>query len=111
MQELLDGGDIIGLVIDGLLTQGQSQSMADRRKQMDIHRSLFLTAAQSLSINGNALQRPGSRGFLQNALGPLPDLPIKSLLVETPKNGVERSHTRGFSILEPQSQREFSAIM
>src|SRR5206468_528029 len=83
----------------------------DRRKQMNIHSSLFLTAAQSLSINGNALQRAGRRGFLQNTLGPLPDLLIKSFLVQTPKDRVKRSNTRGFSVLEPQSQRQFGAIM
>src|SRR5436190_677244 len=111
MQELLNGYDLIGLIIDSLLTQRQSQSMADRRKQMDVHRSLFLAAAQCLSINGNALQRPSSRGFLQDTLCPLPDLLIKSFLVETTKDRVKRSYTRGFSVLETQSQRQIGAIM
>jgi hypothetical protein len=66
-----DHGNLIGLVIDGLLSQRHAHAMRQCRQEMGARGALLFATPQGLAIDGDGLlDRLGARSPAQEPLGP-----------------------------------------
>ena len=111
-QHRFDCGDLIGLDVDRLLVQRQTEVVGKGRQQMDPRRALFARAPQRFPIEGDGGLSPRGRrgGTADDALGPGAQFRFEGVVIHVSKDGVERCGARG-PVGKTQRMREPRAVI